>query len=556
MLVMLTVVLVAAGAEARGPAGCQRTSGSAAVRCLDQYLDAVRTCRTRGDAGCEDALRAAGGRLDAIVARLQDPTRARCNDADAETLGYVGGTDDVVLRSTEACVDFGEDFLDVVTSDSASGALLRCQKVVVRALDKLRRATIDATGEDCFLRAFKGRTCNQARRDARLADTRAGTERRILRTCGGAFSTLGLGPLDDLIEVVSVRARHYAQRVYPPNDLGPDADFGPYAVGVRTLALVDPSRPNTRNTGPRPVTVELYYPSTAAAVAGVPRDQPAVLGVPVTEIPAYRDVARAAGNHPLVVFSHGNNGIRFQSVFFALHLASHGYVVASPDHHGNTFADTLAGIVDPLVVTNRPADMSFVIDEMLALSATPGSILDGAVDADRIGASGHSFGGFTSFILAGGTGSPFGAFLDERVKAIFPQAPAAALPEALFRNIDVPTLIIGGTIDRTTPFPTNQQRPYDLIPSGPSIVALAELANGGHFTFSDFCEVDRRLLGFLGGFDEACEPRHLPWRHAHDVINYLALNFFDGTLRGDGDALAKLTPAALAGVEDLRFERK
>jgi len=555
-LATLAVVSIATAAAARGPAGCQRTSGAAAVRCLDQYVDAVRTCRTRGAAGCEDALRAEDGGLERIVSRLEDPTRARCNDADAETLGYVGGGDDVVLRSREACIDFGEDFLGAVYSDSASGALLRCQTAVVRALDELRRATIDATGERCFLRAFKGRSCNRARRDARLAGARAGAARRIRRACDGAFPALGLGPLDDLIEQVAVRARHYAQRVYPPNDLGPAADFGPHPVGVRTLALADPSRPNTRNTGPRPVTVELYYPSTAAAVAGVARDQPAVLGVPVTEIPAYRDVALAGGSYPLVVFSHGNGGIRFQSVFFALHLASHGYLVASPDHHGNTFADALAGIVDPLVVTNRPADMRFVIDQMLALSATPGSLLDGAVDGERIGASGHSFGGFTSFILAGGTGSPFGAFIDERVKAIFPQAPAAALPEAIFRNIDVPTLIIGGTIDRTTPFPANQQRPYDLIPSGPSIVALAELANGGHFTFSDFCEVDRRLLGFLGGFDEACEPRHLPWRHAHDVINYLALTFFDGTLRGDPGALARLTPAALAAIEDLRFERK
>lgn len=555
VLAALVLLVLAAPARADGPAGCQRTSGNAAVRCLDQYVDALRTCRARGAIGCEETLRAAGGGLDAIVARLEDPTRERCADADAETLGYVGGADDVVLRSSEACVDFGEDFVDAVYSDSASGALLRCQKVVVRALDKLRRTTIDATGEDCFLRAFKGRTCNKTRRDARLADTRAGTERRILRACPD-FAALGVGPLDDLVERIYVHSRHYAERVFPPNDLGPDAELGPYPVGVRTLALSDPSRLNTRGTGPRPVTVELYYPSTAAAVAGVPRDEPEILGIPVTQIQAYRDVALAAGRYPLVVFSHGNGGIRFQSVFFALHLASHGYVVASPDHHGNTFVDALAGIADPMVVTNRPADMSFVIDQMLALSATPGSILAGAVDGDRIGASGHSFGGFTDFILAGGTGSAFGAFVDPRVRAIMPQAPAAALPDVLFENIKIPTLIIGGTIDGTTPFPANQQRPFDLIPPGPAIVALAELANAGHFTFSDFCEVDRQLLEFLGGFEEACEPKHLPWRHAHDIINYLALEFFDGTLRGDAAALARLTPAGLAGIEDLRFERK
>ncbi len=77
-----------------------------------------------------------------------------------------------------------------------------------------------------------------------------------------------------------------------------------------------------------------------------------------------------------------------------------------------------------------------------------------------------------------------------------------------------------------------------------------------HFTFSDFCEVDRQLLAFLGGFGEACEPRHLPWRHAHDIVNYLALNFFDAVLNGDAAALARLAPSALERIGDLAVQRK
>jgi hypothetical protein len=68
--------------------------------------------------------------------------------------------------------------------------------------------------------------------------------------------------------------------------------------------------------------------------------------------------------------------------------------------------------------------------------------------------------------------------------------------------------------------------------------------------------VDRQLLAFLGGFEEACEPRHLPWRHAHDIVNYLALNFFDATLNGDAEALERLTPEVVGRIEDLRYERK
>ena len=60
----------------------------------------------------------------------------------------------------------------------------------------------------------------------------------------------------------------------------------------------------------------------------------------------------------------------------------------------------------------------------------------------------------------------------------------------------------------------------------------------------------------VGGFDEACEPRHLPWRRAHDIVNYLSLNFFDAVLRDDAAALGRLDPGVVAGIEDLRYWRK
>jgi hypothetical protein len=88
------------------------------------------------------------------------------------------------------------------------------------------------------------------------------------------------------------------------------------------------------------------------------------------------------------------------------------------------------------------------------------------------------------------------------------------------------------------------------------VVGLAEIVGAGHFTFSDICEVPRNLVGFIGGFDEACTPPHLPWRHAHDVIDYLALNFFDATLGGDRAALRRLRPRELASIGDLVYTRK
>ena len=207
------------------------------------------------------------------------------------------------------------------------------------------------------------------------------------------------------------------------------------------------------------------------------------------------------------------------------------------------------------MAANRPLDLSFLLDRFTAFDAEPGNFFAGAVDTDRIGASGHSFGGYTVFALAGGP-SPFGTFTDRRVRAILPQAPGSPFPPSFFATITIPTLILGGSIDETTPLDSQQRMPWDALPTGAPVVALAQLTDAGHFTFSDYCEVDRELLGFLGGFDEACEPRHIPWRRAHDIVNYLSLNFFDASLNGDADALARLDPAVVAGIEDLQYWRK
>ncbi len=555
MRILLALTLALAVGTAADAASdtvkCLRTSGIVGVRCLNQYADVLRTCRKRNDAACEAAARADGGKLEQILARTADAADG-CTDEAADALGYVGGADDVVKRTRESCADFGDDLMDITFGDggSAGGAFPSCQREVSNRLERLREATVRLYGEVCYLDGYRGKGCNAARRDRRIGEAQASVTRRIQRRCGDSFASLGLGTLDEVIERATTRARHYAQRVYPPNDLGSTADFGAYPVGITTLSLSDPSRQNTAGTGPRPVLTEIYYPSTAAAVAGVPRDIAKVLGVEVVETPAFRDVAMADGTFPLVVFSHGNGGLRIQSFFFAAHLASHGYIVVSPDHHGNTFVDGLGGIVDPNVTVNRPLDMSFLIDQFLAFNATPGNFYEGAIDPERIGASGHSFGGFTAFELAGGPE------VDARVKSILPQAPAAPFPPEFFAGIHIPVLIVGGSIDGTTPFESQQQRPFDLLPSGASIVALANLAEGGHFTFSDFCEVDRELLGFLGGFSEACEPRHMPWRHAHDVVNYFSLNFFDATLKGDAAALARLDPTVVADIEDVEYQRK
>lgn len=526
-LIALAVLLVATVATAKPTAQsiCVGASGDEAAACLDAFLSGSSATPAFSDAA----------------------VTSHCSEDVTYAIGGLG-VDDLVLVLRNACTDFGHELLALTAP--APGANAACRTTVATALDDLRTRTITLLGPQCSVRDAQGRRCRRPSQEGRARRFERATLKRITRGCGGAYASLGLSPADQLVATFFDRVRHFAELAYPPNDLGPSGDIGSYPVGVRTLELFDQSRLNVQGTGPRPVTVEIWYPSTPAAVAGVDRYVVNLFGFDVARTPNYRDVARAPGAFPVVLFSHGNAGIRFQSIFLATHLASHGYIVASPDHHGNTFLDIGAGVVDAQSFVNRPLDMQFVLDELIARNAASGDFLAGAIDANRVGMSGHSFGGFTTLALAGG------ATADPRMKAFMPLAPASPFDAAFLASITSPILIQGGSLDTTTPFDSQQAAPFAGLPSGASIVALAELTEAGHFTFSDICEVPRNLVGFIGGFGEACEPRHLPWRHAHDIIDYLALNFFDATLNGDRNALRRLRPRIVASIGDLTYREK
>ncbi len=545
-------------------ASCLAASGGAAHRCLRQVSDLLDRCALASDPACVDGLDA---EIDARVARIPGALRARCDDDVAIELGYLDLAD-IAQRTGEACRDFAADFFDRTFGEGDSGAALletrrgrRCQATVAHGFARVRDVVVAATGRRCIVQDFRRGTCDRAARDARIAARVASEARRIEAACGTAFDELGLTSLDpsastlseridQTLGVIVNRAQHFAIFVYPPNDLGPTARFGPFPVGVRTLALSDPSRTNVPGNAARPVTVEVFYPAGDVA-PGTPPDTVVILGIPIADTPNFRGVEVAEGSFPLLLFSHGNNGLRIQSLFWASHLASHGYVVVSPDHHGNTFIDQLQGLVDPNVATNRPIDMSFLIDEFLARNTAPGDFLEGRIDPDKIAMSGHSFGGFTTWSLGNGP------LEDPRVKALLPLAPASgSFDEAFFGGIEVPVMVLGGSLDETTPFPGNQLAPFEALRPGAAVVALGELADAGHFSFSDFCEVPRGVLSFIGGFDEACEPRHLPWRRARDIISYLSLAFLDGVLRDDEAALGRLAAEVLAPIENLAYQDK
>jgi predicted dienelactone hydrolase len=107
------------------------------------------------------------------------------------------------------------------------------------------------------------------------------------------------------------------------------------------------------------------------------------------------DAAVAPGSFPLVLYSHCHNCTRLSNATTAARLASHGFVVLAVDHAENTLWDHLAGndvSLDSVFLEVRAADVRFVLDRVAA-GETP---VAAAVDLERVGVFGHSFGAVTA----------------------------------------------------------------------------------------------------------------------------------------------------------------
>jgi predicted dienelactone hydrolase len=216
------------------------------------------------------------------------------------------------------------------------------------------------------------------------------------------------------------------------------APTGPYPVGTLTLDLTDLSRSDPYApdpAAPRRLMVQVWYPAEAQADLPLApwAEHMDILGpalgeffslpgflfsqVRLARAHAYVDApaAEAAAPYPLILFSHGWSGLRFQNTYQMEELASHGYVVAAVEHtygamttvfsDGSVAGHNPAGLPFDLpeaeyrlaanrLVTQWAQDLAFVLDTLASLQADdPGGLLAGRLDLARVGVMGHSTGG-------------------------------------------------------------------------------------------------------------------------------------------------------------------
>lgn len=341
---------------------------------------------------------------------------------------------------------------------------------------------------------------------------------------------------------------------------GPDAapepsKPGPFPVGVRTVTWEDRRRPKPDGS-PRLLVTEIWYPATQDT-RGKPtvsydvkerfsEEQLRMLpAVPLLETTAVRDAtpASAHGPFPLVVFSHGQGAIRWQSTFYTVLLASHGYVVVSPDHEGGTLDFAVRNQLQDVGVglATRPVDVQYLITAYQRLAAP--DPLAGLIDPERVGLTGHSFGALTSLRVAA---------IDKRVKVIVPQAPPST--DLFFvdlgkPDLGIPVMIQAARGDRTLTWNDNVE------PTWASMKRprwRLDITTGGHFTFSDICAFDLASLSDSIKLDipganvkavlsDGCAAPAPSAAVAQPLMNHFAIGLFNATLRNSQGSYALLT---------------
>lgn len=287
---------------------------------------------------------------------------------------------------------------------------------------------------------------------------------------------------------------------------------GPHQVQtVDTLELNDTSRNRT-------VPIKVYYPSEK-------------------------------GIYPVIIFSHGLGGSKNTKVYISRFLTSYGYVCIHLTHYGSDSSlidhnlswkenvrNLKKAVKNRKHLVDRPMDVSFVIDQLPEIARRVPE-LKNKMDLKNLGVTGHSFGAFTTLMVAGAYADMsekiYGRrFDDPRPTAFLAMSPQSARPGRdrvkIYSHITRPFMTMTGSrdlspVDRIK-HPEERLVPFKNMPPGDKYALWIDGAN--HWTFGD-----GRVIN-TGGEKKALKPD--PARHR--IIKQVSLAFWNAYLKGDSEA--------------------
>ncbi len=315
-----------------------------------------------------------------------------------------------------------------------------------------------------------------------------------------------------------------------------------YPVGLRQVEYVTAKDHRT-------MWMALFYPALIDQGASA-----RLMTLPfASDISLHTDapLAAAGRRHPLIMLSHGRGSSAWEYAWLAQTLASHGYIVAAPNHyHANRYDTEIAYLANK--IWQRPVDISLDITFLLH-DAFWGTV----IDPSRIGIAGHSQGGFTALWIGGARINPekFLAFQrlfienqmipqhirrqlpldagpalhvqDKRVRAVFAMAPGVIQVFGMdadgLRHVTVPTYLLAGAEDREVPPADNAAFAAKYIPHAKLWIIPGPV---GHEIFTNECNAEGR-----DQFPEGCiDAPGVDRAKLHQEIGAEALRFFDDHL--------------------------
>ena len=216
------------------------------------------------------------------------------------------------------------------------------------------------------------------------------------------------------------------------------------------------------------------------------------------------EVLSQADRFPLVLISHCNDCTRYTYFEVAEELAARGFVVAAPDHVGNTLYNFVAGdsvgLELNVFLETRRLDMYTLTDRLLDAEAQViPSGLRGRIDPARVGMAGHSFGALTT---------SYASTRDPRIRAVAFLAMLASLGDNLPVlgdqlaqqmppvKLSKPAFFLLATEDGINLFGLDELIRQNYA-DYPTETWLATLQDTGHYSVTNIC-------GIAPGYENGC----------------------------------------------------